>query len=419
MSPRSTSEGRRGFSVTEALVSLTLLVVVMVVALTLLFTMRSFAERVQYVIEPRQTARRAVDYLTVFVQGATDAAVAPAPNALVMYYNSDASLPGSRVQASYNNLTAAQAASGFGDEGTDLLSLLLPVGEPTKYRIDVMPGDGSNQDFWIRYVSGCPDDGANLANFKTATGESAGQSTALLLAQDVNSRWTYLKIRSYGVSNCGDGAGRNLNFKADVGQSGYIDAPGGHLALKSDGSFLVVGLGAFAFRVRTTNGVPNLEQKNWLFDPATDNPGNAFVPIIENVEDLQIAYIYQQGPAGNPDRFAFNTAVQQFAAGTPPCPECLADIPFQAGPTVSVPAPPANFDIINALGIRLSVVARSRPVTFGIRSLAARPAGATGSNANRWFRPAVEDHAAATTYDNFEHYRATATMMLKNRIPRS
>jgi hypothetical protein len=58
-------------------------------------------------------------------------------------------------------------------------------------------------------------------------------------------------------------------------------------------------------------------------------------------------------------------------------------------------------------------------VTFGIRSIAARPAGATGSNANRWFRPAVEDHTAATTYDNFEHYRATATLMLKNRIPRS
>jgi len=78
-----------------------------------------------------------------------------------------------------------------------------------------------------------------------------------------------------------------------------------------------------------------------------------------------------------------------------------------------------SFDIVNALGLRFSIVARSRPVTFGIRSLATRPAGATGSNANRWFRPAVEDHAAATSYDNFEHFRATATLMLKNRIPKS
>ena len=50
-------------SLSEAMVSLLILTIVMIVALTLLFSMKSFAERQQVKTAPRQTSRRAIDYL--------------------------------------------------------------------------------------------------------------------------------------------------------------------------------------------------------------------------------------------------------------------------------------------------------------------------------------------------------------------
>ena len=59
---------------------------------------------------------------------------------------------------------------------------------------------------------------------------------------------------------------------------------------------LWAGVSYVSFRVR--NGT--LEQKNGMFDRTTDKPGAAFFPIMENVEDLQVAYIYGRGAqAGN------------------------------------------------------------------------------------------------------------------------
>ena len=49
--------------------------------------------------------------------------------------------------------------------------------------------------------------------------------------------------------------------------------------------------GYTSFRVRRdANNELNLEQKQGLFDPDTDNPGTDFVPVLESVEDFQIAY---------------------------------------------------------------------------------------------------------------------------------
>ncbi|HEX5856338.1 MAG TPA: prepilin-type N-terminal cleavage/methylation domain-containing protein, partial [Thermoanaerobaculia bacterium] len=94
----------RGFTLLEAMVSLLLLVIVLIVAMTMLFQMRAFAERQQYFMLPRQAARRATDYLSYYIAGASDLNYESSylhPNALIMYYN----LGGSLTQASYNNLT--------------------------------------------------------------------------------------------------------------------------------------------------------------------------------------------------------------------------------------------------------------------------------------------------------------------------
>ena len=419
MSPRS--ERTRGFSLAEAMVSLTLLVVVMVVALTLLFTMRSFAERVQWVIEPRQTARRAVDYLSHFLQGATDVSFM-APNAIVAYYNSDATNPASRVQATYDNLTAAQAAAGFGDQDTDVVSLILPTGAPAKYLVTyagsaVWPGySPPTRDFYIGYRDGCGatnDDAANMAAFKALTRENGGVSTALLLLQDNNGSWQYFKISAYvaadAACSCTMANGANVHIQADPGDAvpkGTIDPPGGHTATFVDPVFLVTGLEAFSFRVRTVNGVPGLEQKTGLFDPATDNPGANFVPIIENVEDFQVAYLYTDGSFLNTSTLLLDPA----KGGV--CPECVDGVPWQAG--LNAAAPPR--DISQVVGLRFSVVARSRPVTFGARQISGAKTGTAVGTVDRRFRPAAENRAAATNYDDFEHFRATATLMLKNRM---
>ncbi|HQR45378.1 MAG TPA: prepilin-type N-terminal cleavage/methylation domain-containing protein [Thermoanaerobaculia bacterium] len=418
MSPRS--DRRRGFSLAEAMVSLTLLVVVMVVALTLLFTMRSFAERVQWVIEPRQTARRAVDYLAHFLQGATDAGTM-APNAIVTYYNSDATNAASLVQATYDNLTAAQAANGLGDEGTDVISVILPTGTPSKFLVSypapttTWPGfSPPTQDFYISFTEGCGatfDDNANMTAFKQLTRENGtGHSNALLLLQDNVGAWTYFRISAYVAADancdCKHTNGANIHIQADPGDvpaKGTIDPPGGHAAGMADPVALVTGLEAFSFRVRTVGGVPSLEQKTGLFDPATDNPGTAFVPIIENVEDLQIAYLYTDGTFWQSSANSLKTLD---ATAYPD------DVPSQAGPAG---VPPAR-DITQVMGLRFSVVARSRPVTFGARQISGAKTGTAVGAVDRRFRPAVENRAGAATYDDFEHFRATVTLMLKNRM---
>src|SRR5512139_3755201 len=115
MSAKCASKSRRGISLSEAMVSLLILTMVMIVALTLLFTMKSFAERQQAKTAPRQTSRRAVDYISSFAAGATDLndrAVPPSPNAIVTWYATAQGANLTRRQASYNNLTTAQAANG-------------------------------------------------------------------------------------------------------------------------------------------------------------------------------------------------------------------------------------------------------------------------------------------------------------------
>ena len=430
---RRAERARRGFSLAEATVSLTLLIIVMVVSLTLLFSMRSFAERQQFTMEPRQTARRGVDYLLFFLAGATDANSfsQQAPNAIVTYYNGDASNNASLTQATYNNLAGTEAgnanvnlatalgtipSTNFGDLGTDIISVSLPIAEPVKYPIFAWPTNGPDKDLYIGFRAGCAvDDATNLSLFRQATLESGGVSPNNLMVIDSVGSWTYMKIKQYVSSDCAAANDQVIRVKVSPGQSqgagGPIAPPNGPAAL-TEPAFLLTGIGFFSFRVRTdaVTGIPNLEQKNGLFDPATDAPGTAFVPVIENVEDLQVAYLYASGDIWN------NTPAHQMSAGMADCPPCLTNVPFQSGPSLA----PSTLDASNVVGLRFNVVARSRPMTLQVRSLTATGTGsAVGTSSNRHFRPVAEDHAIAAAYDNFEHYRATTTVMLRNRTPRN
>ena len=131
---RGAASPARGFTLLEAMVSLVLLVIVLLVAMTMLFQMRAFAERQQYFMLPRQAARRAADYLSFYFAGASDLNYADStrlsPNALIMYYN----LGGNLLQASYNNLTGAETNPGGANNAVLPASGLRPANTSTQVR---------------------------------------------------------------------------------------------------------------------------------------------------------------------------------------------------------------------------------------------------------------------------------------------
>ncbi|HEY5113301.1 MAG TPA: prepilin-type N-terminal cleavage/methylation domain-containing protein [Coriobacteriia bacterium] len=420
----ASSRGRRarGFTLLEAMISLLLLVIVLIVAMTMLFQMRAFAERQQYFMLPRQAARRATDYLSYYIAGASDVnyviTAQQSPNALITYYN----LNGVLTQASYNNLTAAQATAGLGDLGTDIITMVAPF-NPSRYQVLApFPPASAPADVWVNFRVGCAtSDAANQAAFAAATGFDGTQS-ALLMLVDKTGSWAYVRIPSAGYlldGLCSDTANTNIHFQADTTATTF--APPNGAGGLTDPVFLVAGLQVISFRVLTdsVDGVPKLQQKLGLFDPAKDNPypplGSPlpkFTNVMENVEDLQIAYMY-------PDGTIWNTASHTFGA---------PGVPAQAGPSSAATA----LDIQNVIGLRFSVTGRSPLLPIGARQLTNVDAkddlvvADPSKTPNQHFRPRSEDHDVTmdtdvTTrplYDQYDHYRATATLMLRNRIPR-
>jgi hypothetical protein len=456
-SDRVRRRGRvRGFTLLEAMISLLLLVIVLIVAMTMLFQMRAFAERQQYFMLPRQAARRATDYLSYYVAGASDLNYVipgqPSPNALIMYYN----LGGNLTQASYNNLVGSGAggepgnsllpASGlrpantstaFGDIGTDVITMVAPF-NPSRYQVfPPFPALSAGKDLFLNFRVGCgTSDAANQAAFQAATGFDGTQS-ALLMLVDRNGSWSYVRIPSAGYqvdALCSDKTGQNIHITVDTA-SGTLPEPPHGVAGLTDPVYLITGLQVISFRVLTddVDGLPKLQQKLGLFDPNTDRPGTAFTNVMENVEDLQVAYMYSQtaaaGAPGPPTNssLVWNTASQTIDSTAPGCgalpaPGCGTHVPFQGGPTGVLP----SLDIQNVIGLRFSVTGRSPLLPIGARKLTnidvKNPLATTTS---RHFRPASEDHAVTMDpihptwplYDQFDHYRATATLMLRNRIP--
>jgi hypothetical protein len=419
-----------GFTLIEAMVSLLLLVIVLTVAMTMLFQMRAFAERQQFFMLPRQAARRAVDYLSYYVAGASDVndrtSPRQSPNALVMYYNLGGP-PGVPIQASYDNLdgteagnsvTVANVSTKFGDLGTDILTLVFPS-NPAKYLVSPpFPSLGAGADLYFNFRGGCAGgDGPNMDAFKAATGLSGTQS-ALMTLLDRNGNWIYFQIPSTGYVAGGDctdkTAWRNIHVVADT-QSAALPAPPNGTAGLADPVALVTGIQVISFRVLTdpADNVPKLQQKLGLFDPATDgDPAlTTFVNVMDNVEDLQVAYIYASDPLGGAGTTFWNTVNNRL-----PAPDF---IPAQAGP--SAVAGPT--DIANVIGLRFSITARSPRLSIKAQELT--NVGTTEDLATTnslHFRPASENHpvtpgvpASKPLYDLFDHYRATSTLMLRNR----
>jgi hypothetical protein len=125
-----------------------------------------------------------------------------------------------------------------------------------------------------------------------------------------------------------------------------------------------------------------LEQKQGVFNPNTDNPGSSFVRLLPNVEDLQIAWLFNDGSI-------WNTAAQQL-----PTAVYTANVPSQG---TSNP-----YDIVNVVGMRMTISARSATEVFW-------------DDGNKFRRPAAEDHAEASTTDRFYHESTTELAMIRNR----
>jgi hypothetical protein len=369
-------------------------------------------------------------------------------------------------QASYNNLTGLGAdesgnailpASGlrpantstkFGDIGTDLITMVAPF-DLGRYQVFApFPALGLGVDLYFNFRVGCNctppgcvalNDAANLTAFQAATGFDGVTGSTLLMLVDKNGNWSYMQIPAagYGASNCNDVANfQNIHVTVDTA-SATLPAPPNGIASLPDPVYLVTGLQVISFRVLTddVDGLPKLQQKLGLFDPGTDTPGVAFTNVMENVEDLQVAYMYSQaaaaGGAGAPDgSLVWNTASQTIDGAAPGCaglpgPGCATHIPFQAGPSFTAALP--ALDISNAIGVRVSVTGRSPLLPLAAQKLTdvdvKEPFATTSS---QHFRPVSEDHTWTPDpvhptwplYDQFDHYRATATLLLRNRIPR-
>ncbi|MHB8800984.1 MAG: type IV pilus modification PilV family protein [Thermoanaerobaculia bacterium] len=443
MSAKCASKNRRGISLSEAMVSLLILTMVMIVALTLLFSMKSFAERQQVKTAPRQTARRAVDYLSSFVAGATDLndrADPPSPNAVITWYATAQGASLTRRQASYNNLTAAQAGNGFGEEGTDILTVSVPI-DPFFVPISRWPGWQHAANLYFSYTDGCFDELGNPVadgdtvmeqRFKELTGatpNAAGQlQSPILTLVDADGNWAYYQITGYQQFSCAaqsvviDGETRtyNVHVVSNPGQSDGLNPPGGRPELNDPS--LAGGMRFYSFRVRRdANGIPNLEQKIGLFDPLTDNPGTAFTPIMPNVEDFQVAYMYRASPNGTTDTI-FNTADAAFPATI--AGQTTNGVPPQFGFDTSPSAADLAWDITRVSGLRISITSRSAPVRFESRNISVRRGTQTRANS----RSDSEDRAgvgpntddaqlpAGTLLGDFDHHRMTATILIRNRM---
>lgn len=372
----------RGFTLIEATISLTLLLLVLVLSMTFLFSMRNFSQQQETAASPRQAARRAIEYLDYYARGASDmnnAGATASPNALMMFYCTYGTT--TPVQASYNNLTSSQESAGYGDPGTDIITIAIP-NSSLLIPISGWPGGQHPATLHFDYTEGCPDDALCMTNFKAATGydPSTGRSSVLTLVGDDGS-WAFYMITNYfdtGGTNsscCTNG----IKVNHSPGLSDDIDPPGGQPSLKNP---KLAAVTFSSFRVKNNQ----LQQKTGVFDP--NNPDSGFYTLMDDVEDFQVAYVYNDGSI-------WNTATQTLTT--------TGTVPTQAGTEEDGSVPTAT-DITNVVGLRFTIVTRSAPLPVTIL------------NRNKFHRPAAEDHAAGSTMDNRYHYSLTSTIMIRNRM---
>ncbi|MGV8039849.1 MAG: type II secretion system protein [Thermoanaerobaculaceae bacterium] len=428
--------GVRGFTLIEFLAVLACLGMILWMAGQLLFPMRTAAERQRLDVEARQTARAAADYLAFTLRGATDnnpVTTGPrAPLALMMYNRVAGIDPLSETippcpsgaggdcrQLTYNNVANG---SNLADPGTDVITAG-QFDEPVIIQALGWAGgnlEGSSIFWW--FAMGCPSEtpggtAADNTNNKTRFEEITGQGSVPshptwskpMMAFDVQGGWGLYQITDYrpalakNTTSCTEpdvlceiSGTQHPCFSVEASPgSEAINPPGGRRQLTARTS-LATGFRFAAFRV--CNGW--LQQKTYVFDPTTDNnciPGGdgntpGWTSLLPNIEDLQLAYIYDDGQV-------FNTARQNLQGSDGNC-QLTPGVPCQGyhgDDTISR-------DVTSVIALRVTVVARS----------SGEVAGAPASQQRR----AVEDTGVPLQApDRFQRHVVSVNALLRNRLP--
>ena len=426
-----------GFTLMEVLVVLACLGMILWMTGQLLFPMRAAAERQRLQVEARQTARGAADYVAYTIRGATDlneVAQPRNPAAILTYLwkgiNDGDVNPGTRfpacptgdpancVQLSFNNVTDAALAT----PGTDIISLTAAqVAEPITARAaGAWPGpitSGSTQYWAFNFSCSTSDDASNFAQFRKytqiadpadPTDPSKGTPLPLILKDPSLGTWLIYQIAGYG-SNSATCTSSNplcviegtvvpcIDVSTTLGAEA-LNPPGGLKVITNPPDLV---LGSRFMTLRVCNGW--LEQKEGFLDP-TGGDLNCPVmttpefpdyvtkagwsPLLANVEDFQIAYIFRNDDIGNGP------------GGTLTGDDCTQGVPsFDLAPST-----PTRWDARNVIGIRVTITARSStPVRLG------------GKMELR--QPAAEDHDPTTApNDTYYRYQVSALAMLRNRL---
>jgi prepilin-type N-terminal cleavage/methylation domain-containing protein len=447
MSPRSHKATGAGFTLIEVLVVIAALGMILVMVGQLLFPMRRAADRQRFQVEARQTGRSAADYVAFMVRGATDlndALLPRNPAGLITYlWRGDGSMvtvtdpfatcpgDGGCVQLAFNNVDRA-ASGAIASQGSDIITLARPI-TTLKAVSASWPGSGCPAggdtyanlcvQQWV-FQEGCvaPMDPAsgnwaggdadNRTLFKQMTGGdiNATSSRNLILYNADNGLWLVYRITDYrddlNQDSCTNAATRNclvanstlpvpcLQVQASPEDVNTLNPPGAQRELT--GTFNLV-LGHQFVALRVCNGW--LEQKNDIFDPAADAncpdlpagtvefpPYQAkagWFPLLGNVEDMQVAYIFRDGTFGNGPGSTMTTA--DHVPGT------IGISGFNAT------------DSTNVVALRITITARSSLPAFGEGKLPLGPS-------------AAEDRAASATTDKYFRYQVTQSVLLRSRV---
>lgn len=382
---RSSVNRQRGFGLVELLVVVVTLTIILVLTGQLVFAMRRSALQQQYQVDARQTARGAADYINFLLRGAMDPPNQAAGSVALLIR---AFWGGTDTQLTYDNVTDPH----FADPGTDLITFARFHEGTTITPARAEGGDVGGGVWWWAFDGGCRTgatqaerEAANLALFKQLTGfvDDASPSEPLLVLDDSGQAAIY-QICSYTSAHCDVTAPCDqacVVVQAGTSCTGGIIPVGGYTGMVNPR--LVVGLRYTTLRVK--DGW--LQQKDGIFDPA--NPDDGFVPILPNVEDLQIAYIFDRtiGEAG------------------------LADVVWNNDPAHTLPAGqgrvPDATQARQVIGVRVTVTGRAAQEQWG-------------AGQQRFYRPRAENRPggeeSGEAADGFARFTVSSTALLRNRI---